>query len=114
MSSKTSYYADADLLSFLKRSERKLKNLFYVCLANSAICLPCFWFTLLTDGDSDGTCPTFVIVGSVVVLFCLLGLWYCYSSSRDERLKFERMLQQEKEEINAAVDEIERKRQKKN
>ena len=99
-------------MSFLKRSERKLKNLFIVCSACSIICLPCLWASLLTE-DNSNSLPTFVIVASVIALFCLLGLWYCYYSSHDERLKFERMRKQERAEINAAVDEIEREYRRK-
>lgn len=111
MKTKTSYYGDQVLLAFLFRSERKLRNLFSVCLVCSIMCFTFFGWAVLTGDDIS---PVVLIVASLVDVLCLLGLWYCYRSSRKERLRFKRMLQQEREEINSLVDELERERQRKN
>ena len=102
----TAYYTDENFESFMSRSERNLKNHFYVSLIASVICQSGLWYVLLSGMR---WCVSFYILVaiSMVALFCLIGLGYCYYCAHRSRLEFEKMRREQREEMNALIDELE-------
>ncbi len=112
MPMKTAYYTDQDIERFMFRSEIRLKNLFYVLLVCSIICQCCIWFVLLTE-TLDLFSFYFLLISSVFVVLCMVGLWYCYYSSKQERINYEKMRKEQQREVNSLIDELEKIRQNK-
>ena len=103
---KTAYYTDENFESFMSRSERNLRNHFYVSLIASVICQSGLWYVLLSG---IRWCVSFYILAaiSIVAVFCLIGLGKCYYGARRSRLELEKMRREEREEMNALIDELE-------
>lgn len=90
----------------MKHSELKLKNQFYVCLIASIICQSALWYVLLTE-FARGISFAILAGISLVALFCLIGMGYCYYSARRSRRDYQEMRRAEREEMNALIDELE-------
>ena len=109
----TMYYTDQDFERYMARSERRLKVQFYVWLVCSLIAQPCLWYELLNNLRWSDFSSWFLAACSFVALVCLVGLWYCYYSMRQERIRLQRERRAQQEEANALLDEIEAVRQAK-
>jgi low temperature requirement protein LtrA len=55
----------------------------------------------------------FLLISSVFILLCMVGLWYCYYSSKQERINYEKMRKEQQREVNSLIDELEKIRQNK-
>lgn len=110
---KTLYYTDQDFERFMTRSERKLKVQFSVWLVCSVVVQTGIWIILQTDDHLSGRAHLFLILASLIVLVCLIGLWYCWMSVRKSRMAYQKMKQEQQKEVHTLLDELEKVRQKK-
>lgn len=102
----TSYYESPVLERFILETERRLKITFYTCLIGSSICLPCIWYILWTDTNLKSFDYTFLLVCSIAILVCLIGIGYCYYSARQNRAEYESLLQNQQEERENLLAEL--------
>ena len=110
---KTLYYSDQDFEQFMIRSERSHKVRFYVALICSSIVQAGIWYILRTDSHLSLFSQGFLTMVSLIALVCLVGLWYCWISSRRNRQAYEKMKQEQQEEVYTLLDDLEKERQKK-
>lgn len=109
---RTAYYSDQDFERFMVRSERKQKIQFYVWLGCSFVVHPIIFYILLTD-ELNFVSRVFLAGISVIALICLVGLWYCYWSTKRSIRSYRQMKAEQQAEVQALLEEAEEKRWRK-
>ena len=108
---KTIYNKISNIESFLLRTERIIKNRFYILLPCTIICLAGFGITLLT-GEYDFYYLCFISVISTIIIACQIHIWYCYYQTKRNRKNYQNLLREQKKEMKAWIDEVSSKGQK--
>ncbi len=107
---KTAYYTDQDFERFMFRSEWNRMIQFYVWLVCSIVTQFGIWYILLTNTNLSFEAQGFLCFISLIALCCLVGLWYCWMSTRRHRQNYQKMRQKQRAETHALLDELEANR----
>lgn len=110
---KTSYYTDQDFERYMAHSGKKQKIQFYVWLGASLVVQPAIYGILFADNQMNFISRCFLVMISLLALVCLAGLWYSYRSTEKSIQSYRKMRQEQRDEVNALLDEVEIKRRKK-